>query len=300
MSSHPANAVVVGRTGTGCAATGGAATGRTGTGCAAIGRTATGRAAIGWAAAVPIVLAVLTTSATAARAETSATVKPLLSPDRLGAKGAVTLDARFADPDAVVPAPVRRVTLSFPAGLTLKVPHLRSCSRARLLAGGPRRCPLQSVLGRGQAVVEAQLGSQTMRERTSLRLFLGPLHNLRPTVELYARGRTPFDERTVIAGSVLTASAPYGEQLVLVIPPIRTLPLEPDASIVAFSLTVGATSRARRRAQNVVHVSSRCPPGGFPVAAEFVYADGTANGADAEIPCPRRSKKEASEHANAS
>jgi hypothetical protein len=221
-----------------------------------------------------------------AQAQTSATLMPLLSPDRLGARGAISVRIQFADPIAVVPAPVRRAFLRFPAGLTLEVPHLRSCSPSRLKALGPSGCPVEAAIGRGHALVAAHLGSQVMTEAISLWLFLGPLRNLQPSVEVLGQGYTPFDKRVVLSGSVVADSAPYGEKLVLSVPPVPTLPLEPDASIVTLSLTVGAADRRRGRDQNTVRVPPRCPVGGFPVAGEFVYADGSGGDARAAIPCP--------------
>jgi hypothetical protein len=176
--------------------------------------------------------------------------------------------------------------LRFPAGLMLDLPHLSSCSPARLRLRSAAGCPTASALGRGYALVEAQPGSQTIAESISLWVFLGPLRNLQPTVVILGRGYTPFDQRVVFSGSLLADRAPYGEQLEMSIPPIATLPLEPDASIVTFSLTVGALRPHRKRDQNTVIVPSRCPLGGFPVAGDFVYADGSAGSARASIPCP--------------
>jgi hypothetical protein len=219
-------------------------------------------------------------------ADTSATITPRLSPDRLGAKGAVSLRVKFTEPSEGVPAAVRRMSLSFPAGLVLELPQLRSCSASRLRARGPMGCPAASALGRGQAVVEAHLGSQTMAESISLWIFLGPLRNLQPTVMILGRGYTPFDERVVFSGSLVADRAPYGERLVMSIPPIATLPLEPDASIVTFSLTVGATKSSREHDRNTVLVPAACPVGGFPVAGELAYADGSNGSTSATIPCP--------------
>ena len=57
------------------------------------------------------------------------------------------------------------------------------------------------------------------------------------------------------------------------IPPIATLTFEPDASVSSVSLTIGARA-LRTRDANRELVPSSCPPGGFPFAAEFTYADG--------------------------
>lgn len=223
----------------------------------------------------------------AAQAETVAAIAPSLSPDRLGAKAALTFTVRYSGGEFGVPSPVRRSVLRFPAGLALEIPSLRSCPAARLLARGPSGCPVQSELGRGHALVETHVGTEVMTEQASLWAFLGPPSNLQPTFEILAQGYTPLDERKVFVGRVIPASPPYGEELELPIPPIPTLVLEPDASIVDLSLTIGADRHHRTRGANTVLVPSSCPAGGFPFAAEFTYADGSNGNYLATTPCPR-------------
>lgn len=225
--------------------------------------------------------------ASAAHAATFATAAAVLSPDRLAARGAVSMNVDFADAGAAVPSALRRMTLRLPAGFTLDVPRLRSCSAAVLRARGGDGCPAASEIGRGRALVAADLGSRPLTESISLRLFLGPLHNLQPTVEIFGRGLTPFDKRVVFAGSMQSDGAPFGERLVVSVPPVATLPQEPDASIVELSLTVGASAPRRAAAQNAVVVPSSCPAGGFPFAGEFAYADGSTSSTGTTIPCPR-------------
>jgi hypothetical protein len=229
--------------------------------------------------------ALATAFATSAHAVTSATVAAALSPNRLGANGAVSIAIAFSDPAAALPAPVSSATLRFPAGLRLEVPHLRSCSESQLQALGAGACPGASVLGRGHAVVAAYIGSQLVVENVSLWLFLGPLQNLQPTVEVFGEGLSPFAEQVVLDGLVFADAAPYGERLVLTIPPIATVPRAPDASIPTFSLTVG-TNGPERRDRATVHVPKRCPARGFPLVAEFAYADGSSDAVRTAIPCP--------------
>jgi hypothetical protein len=232
-------------------------------------------------------LAVCALPTSLARAGVVATIAPSLSPDRLSAKGALTIVIRYAESQAGIPSPVRRSVLRFPLGLGVEIPHLRSCSIARLRAHGPGGCSRQSLLGRGHALAEAQAGSQLISEDISLWLFLGPFHNLQPTFEVLGQGYTPFDERVVLTGTVLPDNPPFGEDLVMSIPPIPTLPLEPDASIVAMSLTVGTSKPPNPRTANTVVVPPRCPLGGFPFAADFTYADGSTGNALATASCPR-------------
>jgi len=235
---------------------------------------------------MPAALSVCGVLVASAHAETLATVTSLFSPDRLRARGSLSLTIQFADPQGGVPAPVRRSILRFPAGLTLEVPRLSSCSASRLSALGAGGCPADSALGHGHALVEAQVGSQKISEDVSLWVFLGPLQNLQPTVEVLGRGYTPFDERVVLSGTMLPAGGPYGEALALSIPPIPTLTLEPDASIVTFSLVIGAHVDGRAHDANTVRLPSSCPQGGFPFAGEFTYADGSSGSALTTAACP--------------
>jgi hypothetical protein len=216
----------------------------------------------------------------------TAGISASFNPNRPGASGALTVTIDLPTGAAANPIPLRRTTLRLPAGLGVQIPHLRSCAPARLRLLGPTACPTQSRLGVGRALAQAQLGSSVLAESVSLWVFLGPLRNLQPTFEVLAQGYTPFDERVVLSGTVLPDEPPYGEDLVLSIPTIPTLPLEPEASIVSMSLTIGS-SRSSVREPNTTIEPTSCPTGGFPFAAQFVYADGSTQDASTLLPCPR-------------
>jgi hypothetical protein len=222
----------------------------------------------------------------------SATIASSLSPDRLGARASLTFSIHYAGGEFGVPSPVRHSVLRFPAGMSLDIPSLRACKAARLRAHGPSGCPAQSEIGSGQALAETHAGSQISSEEVELHAFLGPPENLQPTFEIFAQGYTPLDEHLVFTGKVLAANAPYGEELEMSIPPVPSLPLEPDASIVTFSLTVGGgmgTGPPGTRpphSKSMVSVPRSCPAGGFPFAAQFTYADGSVGSALARVPCP--------------
>jgi hypothetical protein len=232
-------------------------------------------------------LLVCDVGAAAAQAQTMATLTPTLSPDRLNARGALTLTIGYTSGGLGVPSPVRKVVLALPAGLGLHVPSLRSCSPGRLRDRGAGGCPSQSRLGAGHALVESTAGSQLITENIGLSLFIGPLQSFQPTFEMLGQGYTPLEKRIVIAGTVASGAPPYGEELVMSIPPIPTLPLEPEASLATLALTVGTSAHRLARGANTVVVPSSCPAGGFPFAAEFTYADGSTGKAIATVPCPR-------------
>lgn len=215
-----------------------------------------------------------------------ATIAASFHPDKLGASGALTVTIDLTRGAVGVPPPLRSSILRLPTGLGIEIPHLQSCEPVRLRLLGARGCPAQSRLGVGRALVRAPLGSQPLGERISLWVFLGPLHDLQPTFEMLAQGYTPFDERVVLSGTVLPDNPPYGEDLVLPVPAIPTLPLESAASIASMSLTIGS-SRSSARESNTTVEPTRCPPGGFPFAAELTYADGSTQDPSTSSPCPR-------------
>ncbi len=225
-------------------------------------------------------------SAPTSGSQAPATIAASFHPDRLGAMGALTVTIDFAGGALGDPPPLRRSVLRLPAGLGIEIPHVRSCEPHRLQLLGARGCPAQSRLGVGRALVLAPLGSQPLGESISLWVFLGPLRNLQPTFEMLAQGYTPFDERVVLSGTVLPDNPPYGEDLVLSVPAIGTLPLEPNASIASMSLTIGS-SRHSARESNMTIEPTRCPPGGFPFAAELTYEDGSTQNISTATPCPR-------------
>jgi len=112
--------------------------------------------------------------------ETFAKITPSLSPNRLGAKASLTVTIDYTGGAFGVPAAVTRSLLRLPAGLALDIPHLSSCSGARLLARGPGGCPVQSAIGRGRGLVKAHEGTETIAENLTLWVFLGPPDNLQP------------------------------------------------------------------------------------------------------------------------
>jgi hypothetical protein len=222
-----------------------------------------------------------------AQAQSFAAITPRFFPDRLHAKGALTLTIHFTGSEFGVPSPVLRAVVKFPAGLSLDIPTLRSCSAARLRARGASGCPAQSKLGGGHALVEGHAGSQLVTEDITLGVFLGPLQNFQPTFDVLGEGYTPLRERVVLSGTVIPDHAPYGEALVMDIPPIPTLPLDPDASMATLTLTVGTSTHRPAHAANTVVVPGSCPAAGFPFAGEFTYADGSTGDALATALCPR-------------
>jgi len=222
--------------------------------------------------------------AAAAQAATAASIHPSFLPDRLGASTAFTFAVRFAGGEEGVPSPLRTIVLHLPAGVGIDVRGVATCARARLQQAGAAACASSSLVGRGHAMLEVHAGAETIPEEAALWAFRGPNVRGHPTLEVLGQGSTPLDERTISTGVLQADRPPYSSEVTVSIPPIPTLVYEPDASIVSFSLTVG-DPRSKSKA-GAITVPRSCPPGGFPFAATFTFAEHSSATATANVPCP--------------
>lgn len=220
----------------------------------------------------------------AARGAADGSLAASLSPARPHAGRALTLAIHLAGSAGQAPEPLRRAVLLLPAGLGLEIPSLRSCPAVLLTAHGAKGCPPQSLIADGSALVQGYLGAETVIAPVTLRAFLGPPRNLTPTFEILSEGTYPISTQVLFTGSSMPAPAPFGEELVMSLPPITGAPNEPDVSVLSFSLTVGARGGGGAAR---LHLPAHCPSGGLPFAAEFTYLGGSGATVDTTAPCPR-------------
>jgi hypothetical protein len=227
-------------------------------------------------------------SAALAQPATGASIHASFLPDRLGASTALTLTAGFSGGAEGVPAPLRQAVLRLPAGMTIDLRGSATCRQSHLQRHGAAGCPAGSIVGRGHALADVYAGSLVVPEEANVTVFRGPSHGGLQTFEIFGQGETPLYQSVISTAVLQPDSAPYGAKLTVSVPPIPTLVLEPDASIVSVSVTVGGTGGKPKAhaAAGSIRVPRSCPAGGFPFAASFAFADGSATSASAAIACP--------------
>ncbi len=218
-----------------------------------------------------------------AQAATVANITPSFAPDRLGASTALSLAIQYTNQEGAIPAPVTHAVVHLPAGLGIDVRSFGVCPASRLEKQLGHGCPASSRIGRGSALVGAHLGAINLHESASLTAWRGPNAGGHPALEILGEGLSPLEEHVVLKGVLETDRAPYGQRLTMTIPPIPTLTLEPNASALRFSLTVGAGSG---RLGKLLHAPGSCPAGGFRFGADFGYADGGTSSTKATARCP--------------
>jgi hypothetical protein len=248
--------------------------------------------------AAAAICAVPVASTIAAGVPEQASLHASFSPDRLGASTTISFGFHLATATGLAPPPLTSVVLHMPAGMnyTLTTLGLAICRPAALQAQGPKGCPPNSRVGSGNALVEVPFGTGAGHEIPEIQAVVGPSHNGNMVVLFYANGQTPVSAQLVFSGEVLPDSGAFGTKLATMVPLIPSVPNGPDVSIVNVETTIGPSGltyyrHVHGRLQPFhplgIGVPERCPRGGFPFSASFVFQDGSTASASTTVPCPR-------------
>ncbi len=253
-------------------------------------------AAAGIAAAL-MLLVCCALPATAAAQET-ATLHTSFSPDRLGAPTTIGFSFQVSTPEGAAPPPLVGMDLKMPAGMNYvnTTLGLAICNKGRLLEDGAASCPVNSRLGSGKAYVEVPFGKGAGHELPSITAFMGSPRHENMVILFYVDGRTPVYGQYIFEGEVQPQSGVFGSQLSSSIPEVKSVPGGPNVSIVRAEAKIGPehllyNRRVHGKLQHFrprgIAVPEKCPKGGFPFAATFLFQDGSQAQATSVVPCPK-------------
>jgi hypothetical protein len=248
-------------------------------------------------AILALILLLVSLTPDLANASQTAKLAVALKPERLGTRTTIIFNVRVIPHSEPVPSPVIAMSLFYPAniGLVTSGLGLQTCAVIQLEANG--RCPANSLMGYGNALVEFPIGSESLLEEGQITTWMAPVHDGHLALLFYAEAPAPIFATLIFTGQIREAQAPFGGQIATSIPPIETLPGAPDASLLHLTATVGpmnVTYYARYRGKRIpyhpngLRLPETCPRGGFPFAANFTFLDGSHARAKAAVPCPSR------------
>ncbi len=253
------------------------------------------RAAPIWAV-VALACAGSTLAASPARAEETVRItEARFSPDVLGAPTDAFGSATIGSTDLPVPSPITHVDVFGPAGLTLDLEGSATCARERLEQLGPRACPANSRAGTGGGEGAYEIAGELIREPYTLEFFLADNRPGHVSLLIFLKGSSPVSIEIVFGGTIITGPAPYGLGFSVDVPLIKVLPEASDASATTAFLRLGAKDvpyyrvvHGKRRLFHVrgIVLPKHCPRGGWPVASQFSFEDGSSVLAKRTIPCP--------------
>jgi hypothetical protein len=229
-----------------------------------------------------------------ASASEFATLKVALTPERLGGRTTIAFAFHIIPHDQPVPSPLVAVNVFYPESIGIVTSGLgtETCASIQLEVLG--RCPPNSLLGYGTALVKVPFGPELISEQGRITTWLAPTENGHPGLLFLAVGGTPVQAEVIFTARLLAAPFPYA-QLAITTPLIPSLPEGPDASVVEMTSTIGpmnvtyyAWFRGKRTPYHPdgLGLPDRCPRGGFPFAATFAFQDGTRAEARTAVPCP--------------
>jgi len=234
-----------------------------------------------------------------ASASQTARLEVGLVPERLGQGTTIEFGFRIAASGGGVPSPVTRIELRYPRhiGIVTSGLGIASCTQALLEALGTKGCPTRSLMGYGTATAEVQVGSDLVEELASTAIFMAPLAEGNINLQFLVNGETPLAAQLIFPGLLLPAAPPYGGNLAITVPLLRSFPEGPYVSLVQLSSTIGplgVTYFERIHGKFVAYqpsgiiLPSTCPRQGFPFAVTFHFADGTRATSRTFVRCPGR------------
>lgn len=199
--------------------------------------------------------------------------------DRKKNFGALTIRTAFriTDTSGGRPPALTNTTLRFPKGAVVNARFFRRCSPERLAARGVRGCPASSIIGRGRAQGDARPIVNDLID-ARITMFNGPPRNGNATIIIYAV--PDLSGPITIVGELerQPRSSDYGYVLSVDVPPIPTLPGQPNASVSFFdATTLNRTVRRRGRTIPYIRGPILCSGTFFLLDGSFSYDGGITN-----------------------
>ena len=203
------------------------------------------------------VVAGLGLASSAAFAVTQITSVYSFSPNKANKSAGVTTSYKITDPAAIQPPVNNRIVITFPKGGKWNGAKFPKCNVNSLQQKGPKGCPSKSKIGSGSGVGYAK-PVVTDPVQAKLTLFNGGSSVL---VYVFPDLGPTF---------VVTCKVTGGYNLDCSIPPIKTLPSAPDASVG----TVKTKTTAKKKGKLGLIVTPKKCKGSWKSTATFSFTTG--------------------------
>jgi hypothetical protein len=165
-------------------------------------------------------------------------------------------------------APISQINLYLPAGVKLHPAGFGTCSEETLKNIGSSGCPASSIAGPvGTVLMEVTFGTETVSELAEVRAFFAPGGGLL----FYIVGHSPVLLEIVSQGHYVNASAPYGEEVITLLPPVATVPGAPLASFRRIQVELGAAFMQGETRISYLTMPTTCEIGGLPFKSEVNF-----------------------------
>ena len=209
----------------------------------------------------------------AAYAAVTVSFSATMSPNKAKKPARLAVDIKSTDPAAEQPPIMNRIVIKFEKGGKFNPSKFKRCTLASLQSKGPKGCPAASKIGTGTGVGMAR-PVVTDPVNGKLTLFNGARVGGKDTILVYV-----FPDLGPTFVSVGKISKPGGRYtLDFNIPPIKTLPSAPDASVTSVRTNtpvkrVTKRSGKRKRKYYLIGAPRRCN-GSWKGSGTFYFTTG--------------------------
>jgi hypothetical protein len=195
--------------------------------------------------------------------------------DKHKKRGGISLRTTFriSDDAGAKPPALRHITFRFPRGSIANTGFFKTCSPAALERRGLAGCPVASRIGSGTAQGDARPVIADPVD-AKITLFNGEPVNGHPSIITYAQPdiTSPI---TVLGELKPQRRGPYGYSYEVEVPPIPTLPGQPNASVISFDATIpDKTVKRSGRTRHFIEGPVLCNGTFFLLDGVFTYEGG--------------------------
>jgi hypothetical protein len=186
------------------------------------------------------------------------------------------------------PAPIGKASplfnslLTLPKGLKLGYKDFPKCDPFKLERNGLEGCPKNTRVGKGTLVADGRPVA-TDPVNGSVTAFNGTIKNGKGRFLLYLIPE--LSSPLVLTGTL------NGSKLNIPVPPVPTLPGQPNATLTKFHLTVGAKIKVKkgkeRKTVNYLTNPKKCPSGGYAWSIQFSYENLEKLAPTDKVPCKK-------------
>ena len=220
--------------------------------------------------------------ASAAYAAVQVSFSATMSPGKANKPTGLAVDIKSSDPAAEQPPIMNRIVIKFDKGGKFNPSKFKRCKLASLQAKGPKGCPSGSKIGTGNGVGMAK-PVVTDPVNGKLTLFNGSKVGGKDTVFVYVF--PDLGPTFVSVGKIGKSGGRY--TLDFNIPPIKTLPNAPDASVVSVKTKTPVKKAKKGKRRFYLIIAPKTCKGTWKGTGTFYFTTGETQ----TVPFSQKCKK---------
>ena len=221
--------------------------------------------------------------ASAAYAAVTVSFSATMKPSKANKPAGLYVDIKSSDPAAEQPPIMNRIVIKFDRGGKFNPSKFKRCRLASLQARGPKGCPSGSKIGTGNGIGMAKpVVTDPVNGR--LTLFNGARVGGRDTIFVYVF--PDLGPTFVSVGKISKSGGRY--RLDFNIPPIKTLPSAPDASVVSVKTKTPVKRVKKGKRRYYLIIAPKTCKGTWKGTGTFYFTTGETKTVPFSQKCKRR------------